>query len=108
MAAGGILGTPEGEHLGEDTPVEEHLDSLVGEELPVDTLVEVEHLVGNLEEELPEDNLVEEQLQTENGSTPAVGRQGPVQSSQAEQGERHRHRGYNHQAWVCRAVAGMA
>ena len=83
MAAGGILDTPEGEHLGEDTPVEEHLDSLVEEELPVDTLVEVEHLVGNLEEELPEDNLVEEQLQTENGSngsTPAV------EGSQAEQG----------------------
>ena len=41
--------TPEGEDLGEDTPVGEQPDSLVGEELPVDTLVEVEHLVGNLE-----------------------------------------------------------
>ena len=108
MAAGGILGTPEGEHLGEDTPVEEHLDSLVEEELPVDTLVEVEHLVCNLEEKLPEDNLVEEQLQTEAGSTPAVGRQGPVQGSQAEQGGSDRHRGCNHLAWVCRAGAGMA
>ena len=42
-----------GEHLGEDTPVGEHLDSLVGEELHVD-------------------NLVEKQLQTEAGSTTGV------------------------------------
>lgn len=108
MAAGDIQGTPEGEHLEEDTHGEEHQDILAGEALPVDILVEEEHLVGNLAEELPGDILVEGHLHIVAGSNPAGGKLGPVQGSLAVLGGPGRHRDCTHQAWGCRLGPGMA